>query len=85
MRAVQTRSRLERRAGSCPRALGEFVAQDHGPVRQPAVRGPEGIGERVESVASLPELVELGVHPIKGVVLVMGAALELLSPTIRKP
>jgi hypothetical protein len=62
-----------------------FVAQDHGPVRQPAVRGPEGIGERVESAASLPELVELGVHPVEGVVLVMDAALELLSPTTRNP
>jgi hypothetical protein len=29
--------------------------------------------------------VELGVHPIKGVVLVMSAALELLSPTSRNP
>jgi hypothetical protein len=29
--------------------------------------------------------VELGVHPIEGIVLVMGAALELLSPTNRNP
>jgi hypothetical protein len=29
--------------------------------------------------------VELGVHPIKGVVLVMGAALELLAPTNQNP
>jgi hypothetical protein len=68
-----------------PRALGELITQDHGPVRQPAVRSPEGISERVEGAASLPELVELGVHPIEGVVLVTGAALELLSPTTRNP
>jgi hypothetical protein len=46
-----------------------------------AVRGPEGVGERVECATSLPKLVELGVHPIEGVVLVVGAALELLAPT----
>jgi hypothetical protein len=63
----------------------KFVVQDHGLVRQPAVRGPEGIGKRVEGAASLPELVELGVNPIEGAVLVMGAALELLSPTTRNP
>jgi hypothetical protein len=62
-----------------------FIAQDHGPVRQPAVWSPEGVSERVESVASFPELVELGVHPIEGVVLLAGAALELLSPTTRNP
>jgi hypothetical protein len=66
-------------------ALREFVAQDHGPVHQPAIRSPEGVSERVESAASLPELVELSVHPIEGVVLVVGAALELLSPTTRNP
>jgi hypothetical protein len=63
----------------------ELIAQGHGPVRQPAIRGPEGIGERVEGVAPLPEPVELGVHLIKGVVLVAGAALELLSPTSQNP
>jgi hypothetical protein len=68
-----------------PRALGEFIAEDHGPVRQPAVWSPEGVSERVESAASLPELVELGVHPIEGVVLVVGAALELLAPTNQNP
>jgi hypothetical protein len=68
-----------------PRALREFIAQGHGPVRQPPVWSPEGISECVESAASLPELVELGVHPIEGVVLVMGAALELLAPTTRNP
>jgi hypothetical protein len=59
----------------------ELIAQGHGPVRQPAVRGPEGVGERVEGVAPLPELVELSVHLVEGAVLVTGAALELLSPT----
>jgi hypothetical protein len=59
----------------------EFIVQGHGPVRQPAVRSPEGVGKRVEGTASLPELVELGVHPIEGAVLFAGAALELLSPT----
>jgi hypothetical protein len=29
--------------------------------------------------------VELGVHQIEGAVLVMGAALELLSPTTQNP
>jgi hypothetical protein len=84
MRAAQTRSRLELRAGSCLE-LGEFVAPDHGPVRQPAVQSPKGVSKRVESAASLPELVELGVHPIEGVVLVMGTALELLAPINQNP
>jgi hypothetical protein len=64
-----------------PCALVELIAQDHGPVRQPAVRGPEGVGERIEGVAPLPELVELGGHLVEGAVLVAGTALELLSPT----
>jgi hypothetical protein len=59
----------------------ELIAQGHGPVRQPAVRGPEGVGEHVEGVAPLPELVELSVHLVEDAVLVTGAALELLSPT----
>jgi hypothetical protein len=68
-----------------PRALGEFIAQDHGPVCQPAARSPEGVGKRFEGVASLPDLVEFGVHPIEGAVLVAGTALELLSPATRNP
>jgi hypothetical protein len=63
----------------------ELIAQGHGPVRQPAVRSPEGVGERVEGVAPLPELVELGGHLVKSVVLVAGAVLELLSPTSQDP
>jgi hypothetical protein len=63
----------------------ELIAQGHSPVRQPAVRGPEGVGERVEGVAPLPELVELGVHLVEGDVLVAGVALELLSPTRQNP
>jgi hypothetical protein len=61
----------------------ELIAQGHGPVRQPTVRGPEGVGKRVEGVAPLPEPMELGGHLIKGVVLSAGAVLELLSPTRR--
>jgi hypothetical protein len=63
----------------------ELIAQGHGPVRQPAVRGPEGVGKRVEGAASLTELVELGVHLIEGAVLVAGTALELLSTTSQNP
>jgi hypothetical protein len=63
----------------------ELIAQGHGPVRQPAVRGPEGVSERVEGAASLPKLVELGIHLVEGAVLVAGAALELLSPTSQNP
>jgi hypothetical protein len=62
-----------------------LIAQGHGPVRQPAVQGPEGVGERVEGAASLQELVELGVHLVEGAVLIAGAALELLSPTSQNP
>jgi hypothetical protein len=59
----------------------ELIAQGHGLVRQPAVRGPQGVGERVEGVAPLLELAELGAHLVKGGVLVAGAELELLTPT----
>jgi hypothetical protein len=59
----------------------ELIAQGHGLVRQPAVRSSEGVGERVEGVAPLPEPMELGGHLIKGVVLIVGVVLELLSPT----
>jgi hypothetical protein len=62
-----------------------LIAQGHGPVRQPAVRGPEGVGERIEGVAPPPEQVELSGHLIKGAVLVAGAVLELLSPTSQDP
>jgi hypothetical protein len=54
-----------------------LIAQGHGPIRQPAVRGLEGIGERIEGIAPLPELVELGSHLVEGAVLVAGATLEL--------
>jgi hypothetical protein len=46
-------------------------------------RSPQGIGERVKGVASLPELAELGAHLIEGATLAAGAVLELLSPTSR--
>jgi hypothetical protein len=68
-----------------PCALVKLIAQGHGPVRQPAVRGPEGVGERIEGVAPLPELVELSSHLIKGAVLVTGTVLKLLSPTSQDP
>jgi hypothetical protein len=64
-----------------PCALVELIAQGHGPVQQPVVRGPEGIDERVEGVAPLPEPMELSGRLIKGTVLIAGAVLELLSPT----
>jgi hypothetical protein len=64
-----------------PFALLELVAQGHSPVRQPAVRGPQGVGECIEGVAPLPELAELGAHLIEGAVFVAGAVLELLPPT----
>jgi hypothetical protein len=63
----------------------KLIAQGHGPIRQPAIQGPEGIGERIEGVAPLPELVELGSHLVEGAVLIAGAALELLSPTSQNP
>jgi hypothetical protein len=63
----------------------KLIAQGHGPVRQPAVRSPQGVGERVEGVTSLSELAELGAHLIEGTVLVAGAVLELLSPTSQDP
>jgi hypothetical protein len=68
-----------------PCALVKLIAQGHGPIRQPAVPGPEGVGQRIEGVAPLPELVELGGHLLEGAVLVAGAALELLSPTSQNP
>jgi hypothetical protein len=61
-----------------PLLLQELVAQGLRPVRQPAVLGPQGLRERVESVALLPEFAELGVHLVEGAVLVAGAVLELL-------
>jgi hypothetical protein len=78
---------LEARAARpvLPRVLGEFVRPGHGPVRQPAVRGPESVSKRVESAAPLPELVDLSVHPVEGVGLVVGAALELLASTHQNP
>jgi hypothetical protein len=68
-----------------PCALVKLIAQGHGPVRQAAVRGPEGVGERVEGIAPLPELMELSGHLIKGAVLIAGAVLELLPPTSQDP
>jgi hypothetical protein len=44
------------------------------------VGGPQGLGERVESVPLLPELAELSAHLVEGVVPVAGAELQLLPP-----
>jgi hypothetical protein len=66
-----------------PFALLELIAQGHNPIRQPTVRSPQGVGERVEDVAPLPELAKLGAHLIEGAVFVAGAVLELLPPTSR--
>jgi hypothetical protein len=60
--------------------LQELVAQDLHPVRQPAVRGPQGLRERDEGVTLLPETAELGAHLVEGAILVAGAMLELLLP-----
>jgi hypothetical protein len=63
----------------------KLIAQGHGPIRELAIRGPEGVGERVEGITLLPEPVELGVHLVEGAVLVTGTALELLLPTSQNP
>jgi hypothetical protein len=68
-----------------PCALVELIAQGHGPVRQPAVRGPEGVSERIKGIAPLPELMKLGGYLIEGAVLIAGTVLELLSPTSQDP
>jgi hypothetical protein len=61
--------------------LQELVAQGIRPVRQPAVLGSQGLREHVEGVTLLPELAELGTHPVEGAILVAGAVIELLPPT----
>jgi hypothetical protein len=66
-----------------PFALLELIAQGHSPVRQPAVRRPQGFREHIEGVAPFPELAELGAHLIEGAVFIAGAVLELLLPTER--
>jgi hypothetical protein len=43
--------------------------------------GPQGLRKRVEGVTLLPELAELGTHPVERAILVAGAVLELLPPT----
>jgi hypothetical protein len=64
-----------------PLQLQELVAQSLCPVRQPAVPGPQGLDERVESVTLLPELAELSAHLVEGTVPVVGAELQLLPTT----
>jgi hypothetical protein len=64
-----------------PLQLQELVTQSLCPVRQPAVRGPQGLREGVESITLLLKLVELGAHLIEGTVLVASTVLELLPPT----
>jgi hypothetical protein len=58
-----------------PLQLQELVAQSLFPVCQPAVPGPQGLGEGVESVALLPELAELSAHLVEGAVPVVGTEL----------
>jgi hypothetical protein len=64
-----------------PLQLQELVAPSLFPVRQPAVPGPQGLGEGVKSVALLSVLVELSAHLVKGVVPFAGTELQLLPPT----
>jgi hypothetical protein len=64
-----------------PLQLQELVAQGLCPVRQPTVPGPQGLGERVESVALLSKLAELSAHLVEGVVPIVGAELQLLRIT----
>jgi hypothetical protein len=66
-----------------PFALLELIAQGHSLVRQSTVRSPQGVGDRVEGIAPLPELAKLGAHLIEGVIFVAGTVLELLPPTSR--
>jgi hypothetical protein len=63
----------------------KLIAQSHGPIREPAIRGPEGVGERIEGITPLPKLAELGGRLVEGAVLVAGTTLELLSPTSQNP
>jgi hypothetical protein len=58
-----------------PLQLQELVAQGLCPVRQPAVLGLQGLREGVESVALLPEPVELGAQLVEGAVPVAGVLL----------
>jgi hypothetical protein len=55
--------------------LQELVAQRLRPVRQPAIPGPQGLGEGVKSVALLPELAKLSAHLVEGTVPIAGAEL----------
>jgi hypothetical protein len=70
--------------GDVLRSLGvqlwELVPQSFRPVRQPPVRGPQGLDEGVESVVLLPVPVVLGVQPVESVVSLPGLTLQLLPP-----
>jgi hypothetical protein len=68
-----------------PLQLEELVAQSLCPVCQPAIPGPQGLGEGVESVALLPELAELSAHLVEGAVPVAGTELQLLPPAGKDP
>jgi hypothetical protein len=63
-----------------PLQLQELVAQGLRPVRQPAIPGPQGLREGIESVTLLPELAKLSAHLSKSAVPVVGAVLQLLPP-----
>jgi hypothetical protein len=68
-----------------PLQLQELVAQGLRPIRQPAIPGPQGLGEGVESVALFPELAELGTHLVEGAIPDAGAELQLLPTTGKNP
>jgi hypothetical protein len=63
-----------------PLQLQELVAQGFCPVRHPAIPGPQGLSEGIESVPLLPELAELNAHLVEGAVPVTGTELQLLPP-----
>jgi hypothetical protein len=63
-----------------PLQLQELVAQGLRPVCQPAISGPQGLDEGVESIVLLLELAELSAHPVESAVPAAGAELQLLPP-----
>jgi hypothetical protein len=71
--------------GNVLRSLGvqlwRLIPQGLRPVHQPPVRGPQGLDEGVEGVVLPPVPVELGVQAVEGVILLPGAALQILPLT----
>jgi hypothetical protein len=62
---------------ACPSSSKSW-SQGLCPVHQPAVPGPQGLREGVESDALLPEPVELGAQLVEGTIPVAGVLLQLL-------